>query len=649
MTFISGGVVGGSRCAHAMIVTLSSNLTDRRELRSLMISTWIQRVSAMTSPAPGRPGGPPGPPGDSRSGLESASKAWRATRSFQYGSCLIVMAVAVILDSLGIRYESTHLFVVIFAAAILVANVLGTGPGIVATLLATAYSGFLTIPRTDAGPATATSIVAIIIFLVLGVAISMLCGSIQRGWQRRQGLAERALRDSEDRFEALMETVGDNAIFMLDPAGHVLSWNSAAERIKGWVGREIAGRHFSLFFPEEATYRGEPDRHLAIAAAEGSFREESERVRKDGSRFWADVTMRAIRDQDGQLQGFAKVIRDITDRVDAASDRQEGQRRMTNIIESAMDAIITVDVDHRIVQFNRAAEVMFLCSATEALGQTLTRFIPPHARAAHPGQIRAYAATGVTNRAMGRIDNLSALRGNGEEFPIEASISQAQVDGSPLYTVIVRDITQRRRAEERQSLLLQELAHRVKNTLAIVQSVVAQTRRFASPEEFHTTLTGRLTALGAAHDLLTASEWAGATLADVVRFAFEPYDTGDTVKRWTIEGPGIWLASNEAVTLSLIFHELATNAAKYGALSDGKGSVAVQWTLTPEGEPAVLTIDWHERGGPKVTVPVRRGFGSRLLNQAMAHELGGETILTFLPDGAECRLQLPLSAKVDLQ
>jgi PAS domain S-box-containing protein len=322
---------------------------------------------------------------------------------------------------------------------------------------------------------------------------------------------------------------------------------------------------------------------------------------------------------------------------------------MMNIIESAMDAIITVDADQRIVQFNRAAEGMFLCAASEALGQTLTQFIPPHAQAAHADHICSYAATGVTMRAMGRIDSLSALRRNGDEFPIEASISQARVNGSPLYTVILRDITQRRRAEERQSLLLQELAHRVKNTLAIVQSVVAQTRRFASPDEFHKTLTGRLTALGAAHDLLTASEWTGATLADVVRFAFEPYDTDDTVKPWTIEGPGIWLASNEAVTLSLVFHELATNAAKYGALSDGEGRVTVQWALTCEAEPAVLTIDWRERGGPKVTPPARSGFGSRLLNQAVAHELGGETILTFPPDGAACRLQFPISAKVNLQ
>jgi PAS domain S-box-containing protein len=446
-----------------------------------------------------------------------------------------------------------------------------------------------------------------------------------------------------------METVEHYAIFVPNPDGYISSWHSGAERIEGWIGREIAGRHVSLVVPDEATHRGKPDRYLAIAAAEDSFREEADRVRKDGSQPWANAAMPVIQGQDGQRHGFAKVIREITDRVPAAGDGQEGQRRVMSIIESAVDAIITVDADQRIVQFNRAAEVMFLCAATDALGQTVAQFIPPHAQATHAGHTRTYAAASLTNRATAGIHSLRALRSNGEEFPVEASISQVQADGSALCTMILRDITQRRRAEERQSLLLLELAHRVKNTLTVVQSVVAQTRRFASPDEFHEALTGRLTALGAAHDLLTTSEWAGATLADVVHFAFEPFDTGDTVKPWTIEGPGIWLASNEAVTLSLVFHELATNAAKYGALSDSAGTVAVEWALTAAGEPAVLTIDWCERGGPKVIPPARRGFGSRLLNQAVAHELGGETILTFLPDGAACRLKLPISSKVNLQ
>jgi PAS domain S-box-containing protein len=574
--------------------------------------------------------------------VDAVGRAWRARRALRYSCCVLIMVTtgtgALVTDSTPFALMLTQ------AAMVLVAIVFGVGPGVLASLLAVVCVGLLGAPTAQtAGAGT------ILLVLLTGLGVSLLCGAMQRGRQRQQAQARRALDHSQRRFDALIEAVEDYAIFMLDPAGRVLTWNTGAERIKGWARRDIAGQHVSMFLPAENAEHGDPQQHLAIAAAQGWFREQAERVRKDGSRFWADIAIRAIRDEDGNLQGYAKVIRDITARVQAANDRLDDQWRITSIIESAMDAIITVGADQRIVLFNKAAEAMFQCSAAEVLGQELTRFIPEHVRAAHAGHISTFARTGVTSRGMGRIDSLSALRGNGEAFPIEASISQAHVDGSPLYTVILRDITQRRRAEERQSLLLQELAHRVKNTLAIVQSIVGQTRRFAPPEEFHHTLTGRLMALGAAHDLLTNSEWAGATLADVVRFAFAPHASADPADRWSIEGRGIWLASNQAVTLSLVFHELATNAVKYGALSDGNGSISVRWELQPQIDPAHLTIHWLERGGPAVETPSRRGFGSKLLEQAVSHELGGETILTFSPLGAECWLRLPLSLKVKVQ
>ncbi len=651
MAFIDRNPVKPDHSATAAISTSKVMLTDRCKPGSLFIDACTKWIIAMAA-SPllwcarwSRP----------RQALtiavEAVDQAWQATQAIRYGGCLFVIAAAVVAEVLTAEFAAAHPFILGYPATIMVAVVFGTGPGLLATLLAASCTALLSIRMAEPDTGlVAPDVIALLTFLLVGAAISVFCGIMQRGRRRSRTVLERALRDSEHRFNAMMEAVEDYAIFMLDPSGRVLGWNAAAERIKGWPGQEIAGRPVSSFFLDDAADPGEPDRRLAVAAAQGCFHEEVERVRKDGSRFWADVAIRAIRDDDGDLRGYAKVIRDVTDRVRAAHDRIEDQRRMTGIIEAAMDAIVTVDADQRIVQFNKAAEEMFLCAAAEVLGQPLARFIPQHARDAHARHIRSFAATGVTSRGMGRIDNLSALKSDGEEFPIEASISQAQVDGNPLYTVILRDITHRRRAEERQSLLLLELAHRVKNTLAIVQSVVAQTRRFASPEAFHKTLTGRLAALGAAHDLLTSSEWAGATLIDVVRFAFAPYETTETAGlRWTIDGPGIWLASNEAVTLSLVFHELATNAAKYGALSDSRGRVTVRWTLEPQIQPAVLAIHWLEREGPVVVQPSHGGFGSRLLEQAVSHDLDGETVLTFSPDGAECRLRLPLSAKVNMQ
>jgi two-component sensor histidine kinase len=278
----------------------------------------------------------------------------------------------------------------------------------------------------------------------------------------------------------------------------------------------------------------------------------------------------------------------------------------------------------------------------------LETLIPQRLRDAHAAEVLAFAASGTTHRTAAKPGLLIGLRRNGEEFPIEASISRAEVSGRTLMTVILRDVTSRRRAEEHQSLLLRELAHRVKNTLAVVQAIAGQTRRFAKPDQFHDTLTGRLAALGTAHDLLTRSEWEGADMADVVRVGFAPYEGLSAVQRWTIRGPRIRLAPNEAVTFSLVVHELATNAAKFGALSNASGTIEVLWELDDEAGPAEVAIVWRERGGPAVVPPAASGFGSRLLDRAITHELGGKTEVAFAADGFECRLRLPLSAKVQV-
>jgi PAS domain S-box-containing protein len=593
----------------------------------------------------------------SRSGRESIgavadaiADAWRRHWAPRYGFAVLCVALAASLAAL-LSPGHPPLFITLFPATMLVAVVGGTGPGLLATLLSATYTGvfFAAAPPGQFASQTSPDLVAILLFVCVGAVTSLACGAAQRIKARRQIEVERDLRDSQDRFAALVEAVEDYAIFMLDLKGRVLSWNTGAKRLKGWSESEITGKHFSVFFPQQTTNSGDPMRQLEIAAARGSFHEQGERIRKDGTHFWADVKITAIHDKNGRLSGYAKVIRDISERVLANRDRADNQFRLTSIIDSAMDAIISVDAAQRVVLFNKAAEAMFRCPAGEAMGEHLGRFIPQRFRQAHATHMEDFTATGATSRAMGRLDTLSALRCNGEEFPIEASISRARVEGGTVFTVIIRDITQRKRAEERQSLLLMELAHRVKNTLVIVQSIVAQTRRFAVPEEFHDTLNARLIALGAAHDLLTSSEWAGAKLADVVRFGFAPYDDRDPAQRWTMAGPAIWLASNEAVTLSMVFHELTTNAAKYGALSTENGNVIVHWSLEPDIEPTALILNWIERGGPAVVSPSRSGFGSRLLQQAIAHELGGETTMNFSPLGVECQFRLPLSQKVSVQ
>jgi two-component sensor histidine kinase len=195
------------------------------------------------------------------------------------------------------------------------------------------------------------------------------------------------------------------------------------------------------------------------------------------------------------------------------------------------------------------------------------------------------------------------------------------------------DISERKRAEERQKVMIDELNHRVKNTLATVQSIAMQTIADAgSLEHFRSSYEGRLVTLSRAHDLLTRTQWEGAALGDVLRQELDAFGPG----RFTLEGPDVQLSARAALSLSMIIHELSTNTAKYGALS-GAGRVDVKWALDGDA----LRLDWVESGGPPVETPTRRGFGTRLIERAAIRELAGSADLDFPADGLRCTIRVP--------
>jgi two-component sensor histidine kinase len=192
-----------------------------------------------------------------------------------------------------------------------------------------------------------------------------------------------------------------------------------------------------------------------------------------------------------------------------------------------------------------------------------------------------------------------------------------------------RDLSERKQAEELQRLLGNELNHRVKNTLATVQSIVNQTvRGTVDIEVARNAVNARIVSLAGAHDLLTERSWSGADIADLVARAIAPFGTGQI----SVDGPSLDVPPNQALALSLALHELATNAAKYGALSRPEGRVELHWKLQEDR----LSLSWRESGGPRVAPPSRRGFGSRLIENALCRDLGGQTRLEFAPDGVRC-------------
>jgi two-component sensor histidine kinase len=208
--------------------------------------------------------------------------------------------------------------------------------------------------------------------------------------------------------------------------------------------------------------------------------------------------------------------------------------------------------------------------------------------------------------------------------------------------VMLTEITARKRAEEHQQVLLAELSHRVKNTLASVRSIAAQTLRNApSFEAFKGAFEGRLKALALAHGVLTQSGWSEAELGGLIRQTVLPYLTirADSV---SLSGPATYLPPRQVVTMMLMMHELAVNAAKYGALSQENGRVAIDWSIDHQGAERVLRLRWTERGGPPVRPPERTGFGTTLIERSIAHELDGRATLHYRPEGLVCELQFPL-------
>jgi PAS domain S-box-containing protein len=220
-------------------------------------------------------------------------------------------------------------------------------------------------------------------------------------------------------------------------------------------------------------------------------------------------------------------------------------------------------------------------------------------------------------------------------------------DGSVERVVgVLIDITHRKTAELRQQLLLNELKHRVKNTLSVVQSIASQTiRSRPDPSQFVEAFSSRIASLARSHDLLTQNVWQGAALRDVVESAMKSFQTDD--HRIAMSGPDIMLNADAAVALSLLLHELATNAAKYGALSQPDGRLLISWSAAQQSaDPTTTTLLWEENGGPPVKPPQSQGFGSRLVH-AIAAQLNGTVKLDFAPGGVRCQLNFPMLAKAE--
>jgi len=523
--------------------------------------------------------------------------------------------------------QAVYLF---FVVAVLVAAVrLGTLAAILASLLGGVAATYAFAPPEYT--VAASKIPNLLSYLVVCGAIVLFAWRVL---EDREDLEDREARLANDAREyRLIDAAQDFAIYELDREGRILTWNKGAERLKGWKAHEVIGKPYNILHTPESRATNAPGRELKIAAETGRFEEEAPRMRKDGSVFAAHVSLFPLRDEQGEVTGFVKITRDISDRSKAGKAILESRRRMEGIVQSAMDAIITIDEEQRIVLFNPAAEKIFGFSVDEVLGQPVTMLIPEQYRDHHDEYVRRFFESGVINRKLESANPLLAQRNNGEQFPIEASISQVTVGGERVGTIVLRDITERKMNEEARALLAREVDHRAKNALAVAQALVGLTKA-DTKEEFAEAVRGRIESLGRAHSLLSQSQWRGAPLDQLVRDELLPYAKD---RQLLLKGPKVTCRADAVQSLSLLFHELATNAVKYGALGRDSGQVEVSWRR--EGE--TMLVSWKEEGGPPVVPPKRKGFGTRLLNQVSGRQLNAKLEFNWDPHGLQLQIRLP--------
>lgn len=314
--------------------------------------------------------------------------------------------------------------------------------------------------------------------------------------------------------------------------------------------------------------------------------------------------------------------------------------RLKAVLDGALDGIITIDEAGVVQSINPAAVKLFGYPSDEVVGQNVKMLMPEPYRSSHDGYISHYLQTGEA-KIIGIGREVVGQRKDGSMFPMELGISEVRVGSEPIFIGVVRDITERKRADRRAKLLMAEVNHRAKNLLAVVQAVARQTANKAEPSLFAKAFGERIAGLAASHDLLVRSEWQGVDIGDLARSQLAHF-AGLIGKRVFLDGPKVQMTPAAAQAIGMALHELATNAAKYGALSNAQGSVRVDWAIDSDTEPARFRMSWSEAGGPPVVAPERSGFGRTVTVDMIKHTLGGQVSLSFPSTGLVWRVEAPL-------
>lgn len=453
--------------------------------------------------------------------------------------------------------------------------------------------------------------------------------------------ARKALEKELDLRNADLEDFFENtamAMHIVDHNGIVVRANQAELELLGYAEDEYVGRPIASFHADAPVIA---DILARLARGESLLQYPARLLTRDGQIRHVQISSSA-RFVDGKFANSRCCTVDVTRQKQMEDEIRNAERQLRELLEALPAAVYTTDAQGRITFYNQAAAE--LAGREPVLGTdewcVTWRLYHPDGRPL-PHDECPMAVCLKEGRPV-RGEQAIAERPDGTRvpfmpYPTPLRDAQGKVVGAINMLV---DITPHKQAEERQKALIDELNHRVKNTLATVQSLVRRTARHASTlQDFAATLEARIIALARAHDLLSKRYWVGVPMETLVRDIVAPYADNDGKLR--IAGPSVQLNPRAALSLTMALNELTTNAAKYGALRGAAGGVGIEWK-TGAGDAAMLELEWVEQGGPPVTEPPRRGFGTGLMERCIERDLNGRCDLRFSREGVQCLIAIPL-------
>jgi PAS domain S-box-containing protein len=440
-------------------------------------------------------------------------------------------------------------------------------------------------------------------------------------------------------------------VYTCDRNGFLVQYNRKAAEL--WGCSPVAGDSNSRYcgaFRRYAPETGEPLAESPMREVLRSGRPVRDREmiveRPDGSRVSILANVDPLFDDDGALIGGVNCFQDITALRRTAVQLLDQERWFRELLEALPAAVYTTDAKGKVTFYNRAAAE--LAGREPKIGEdewcvSWRLYYPdgtplPHDQCPMAQTLKRNEAIRGAEAIVERPDGTRIPM---TPYPTPLRDSKGELIGAVNMLI---DISERKNADARQKALINEVNHRVKNTLATVQALAGQTLRGSASKEMRDTFEARLLALSSVHDHLARQQWEWAELENILKDVFAPY-RGERGDRIRLGGSAVRLPPKVALTLAMVLHELATNAAHFGALSSALGTLTVTWRESEAGGRRALHLEWQEDGGPRVTQPAIEGFGLKLLERGIGKELNGESLIAFDNGGVRCIIDIPLPGR----